>query len=139
VMVLQCYGVTVDLVGTTLIRNGVTSTTFKSVPDTPFSDFELTLPQGPYSALAANANLCAQKLYMPSEFIAQNGALLKQRTPISVSGCKKKALTRKQKLQKALKACHKKKRAKKRAACEAQARGRYGAKAAPKGKKRKRG
>jgi hypothetical protein len=57
-MVLQGYGVTVDLVGSTFIKNGVTSTTFKTLPDTPFSTFELTLPTGKYSALAANANLC---------------------------------------------------------------------------------
>jgi hypothetical protein len=59
-MVLQGYGVTVDLVGTTFIsKAGVTSTTFKTVPDVPFNTFELTLPQGSYSALTANGNLCA--------------------------------------------------------------------------------
>ncbi len=59
-MVLQGYGVTVDLVGTTFIsKAGITSTTFKTVPDVPFNTFELTLPQGKYSALTANGNLCA--------------------------------------------------------------------------------
>jgi hypothetical protein len=59
-MVLQGYGVTIDLVGATFIsKTGITSTTFKTVPDQPFSSFELTLPEGPYSALAANGNLCA--------------------------------------------------------------------------------
>jgi hypothetical protein len=58
VMVLQGDNVTVELVGDTLIKNGVTSTTFKAVPDDPFSSFEITLGQGPYSALAANGNLC---------------------------------------------------------------------------------
>jgi hypothetical protein len=57
-MVLQGDGVTVDLIGDTLIKNGVTSTTFKAVPDQPFQTFEITLPEGPYSALAANGNLC---------------------------------------------------------------------------------
>lgn len=37
---------------------GVTSTTFKQVPDEPVGSFTLTLPEGPYSALAANTNLC---------------------------------------------------------------------------------
>jgi hypothetical protein len=57
-IVLQGYGVTVDLVGSTFIKNGITSSTFKTPPDVPFETFELTLPQGPFSALAANANLC---------------------------------------------------------------------------------
>jgi hypothetical protein len=92
-IVLQGYGVTVDLVGTTFISNaGVTSTTFKTVPDVPFNTFELTLPDGPYSALATNLpheshDLCGQRLTMPTEFIGQNGATLNQDTPISISGC----------------------------------------------------
>jgi len=57
-IVLQGYGVTVDLIGSTFIKNGVTSSTFKRPPDVPFDTFELTLPQGPFSALAANGNLC---------------------------------------------------------------------------------
>ncbi len=60
-IVLQGDGVTIDLVGSTFIsKSGITSTTFKTVPDSPFSTFELTLPEGPYSALAANGNLCAE-------------------------------------------------------------------------------
>jgi hypothetical protein len=88
-MVLQGYGVTVDLVGTTFIsKAGVTSTTFKTVPDVPFSTFELTLPEGKFSALAANGNLCTSKLSMPTEFIGQNGAPIYESTPIGVTGCK---------------------------------------------------
>jgi hypothetical protein len=61
IMVLQGYGVTIDLVGDTYIsKTGVTSSTFKTVPDQPVGSFELTLPEGPYSALAANGNLCAE-------------------------------------------------------------------------------
>jgi hypothetical protein len=60
IMVLQGYGVTVDLVGDTFINKaGITSSTFKSTPDVPFTTFELNLPEGPHSALAANTNLCA--------------------------------------------------------------------------------
>jgi DNA-binding beta-propeller fold protein YncE len=89
-LVLQGYGITIDLVGTTDIKKGVTSTTFKTVPDQPFSSFELTLPEGPYSALTTAGNLCtAKNLTMPTEFLAQNGAELKQSTKIAVTGCPK--------------------------------------------------
>ncbi len=86
-MVLQGYGVTIELVGSTFIHNGITSTTFKQTPDSPFSTFELTLPQGPYSALTANGNLCDVALKMPTEFVAQNGAEIHESTPIEVEGC----------------------------------------------------
>jgi hypothetical protein len=88
ILVLQGYGITIDLVGDTLIKNGVTSSTFANVPDQPVGSFELTLPQGKYSALAANGNLCQQKLVMPTAFVAQNGATLNQETHIEVEGCR---------------------------------------------------
>ncbi|MGH2855826.1 MAG: hypothetical protein ACRDLF_16755, partial [Solirubrobacteraceae bacterium] len=88
IVVLQGYGVTIDLVGDTFIsKAGVTSSTFKTVPDAPVGSFELTLPEGPFSALAANGNLCKEKLTMPTEFVAQNGAQIKQSTKIAVTGC----------------------------------------------------
>ncbi|HEY3829603.1 MAG TPA: hypothetical protein VGL57_10455, partial [Solirubrobacteraceae bacterium] len=118
VVVLQGDGVRVDLVGTTLIKNGVTSSTFKTVPDVPVGTFELYLPEGPYSALAATGNLCATTktltvkrrvtrhingrtvqrtvktrerrpatLQMPTEFVAQNGTVIHESTPIKVTGC----------------------------------------------------
>jgi hypothetical protein len=60
IIVLQGYGVTIDLVGDTFIsKQGITSSTFKTVTDQPVTSFELTLPQGPYSALTANGDLCA--------------------------------------------------------------------------------
>jgi hypothetical protein len=87
ILVLQGQGITIDLAGNTFIsKSGITSSTFAHVPDAPVNSFELTLPQGPYSALAANGNLCAQSLKMPTEFIAQNGAELHQETPIEVEG-----------------------------------------------------
>ncbi len=92
VVVLQGYGVTLDLHGETFINKaGITSSTFHTVPDAPVGSFELTLPQGKYSALAANGNLCKTKLKMPTLFDAQNGMVIKQSTPISVTGCPKKA------------------------------------------------
>jgi hypothetical protein len=92
VIALQGYGVTLDLHGETFIsKAGITSSTFRTVPDAPVGSFELTLPQGKDSALAANGNLCVGKLAMPTAFTAQNGATIKQSTPIGVSGCPKKA------------------------------------------------
>jgi hypothetical protein len=90
IIVLQGYGVTVHLVGSTFIsKSGITSSTFKTVPDVPVGTFELTLPQGPYSALTANTSLCKAKLAMPTEFVGQNGALIKTTTKIQVTGCPK--------------------------------------------------
>ena len=132
IVVLQGYGVTIDFVGDTFIsKAGITSSTFKTVPDAPVGSFELTLPEGPYSALTTDGNLCTSKLSMPTEFIAQNGLVLHQSTKIAVTGCAKtkaktKALTRAQKLTKALKACKKDVRHAKRQKCEKEARARYG-------------
>ncbi len=90
IVVLQGDGVRVDLTGSTFIsKAGITSSTFKTVPDVPVNTFELYLPQGKYSALAALGNLCKQqgKLKMPTEFVAQDGTKLTQNTPIAVTGC----------------------------------------------------
>jgi hypothetical protein len=92
IAVLQGDGVRVDLTGTTFIsKSGITSSTFKTVPDVPVNIFEIYLPEGKFSALTANGNLCKVKggLKMPSEFVAQNGAVIKQSTQIAVTGCPK--------------------------------------------------
>jgi hypothetical protein len=90
IVVLQGYGVRIDLIGDTFIsKKGITSSTFTNVPDVQVSSFELYLPEGPYSALAANGDLCKQKLMLPSSFTAQDGAQLKENTPIQVTGCPK--------------------------------------------------
>ena len=120
ILVLQGYGITIDLTGATFISHaGITSSTFKTVPDQPFNTFELTLPTNKFSALAAITNVCkptktetvkkkvavkrhgkrvkvtkkvsktvAAPLLMPTEMVAQNGAVLKQTTKIAVTGCK---------------------------------------------------
>jgi hypothetical protein len=94
IVVLQGDNVRVDLTGSTFINKaGITSSTFKTIPDVPVNTFELYLPEGKYSALAANGNLCKNqsKLVMPTEFTAQNRAVFKQTTKIQVSGCNAKA------------------------------------------------
>jgi hypothetical protein len=109
-IVLQGDNVTVDIVGTTFIsKAGITSTTFKTVPDVPFKTFTLTLPEGKYSALAANGNLCKLKLKMPTAFTAQNGLKINESTPISVTGCAKVKAKVKAKTKKAKKKATKKK------------------------------
>jgi hypothetical protein len=136
VIVLQGDGITLSLVGNTNVKKGITSNTFKTIPDAPISSFELMLPAGPYSVLAANGSgnsrwdLCGQTLAMPTAITAQNGAVLKQSTKITATGCPspKKAKTaaqlRAQKLAAALKACHKK-HGKARSSCQKKARHAY--------------
>jgi hypothetical protein len=117
VIVLQGYGITILLHGETFIsKKGITSSTFHTVPDQPVTSFELNLPQSPNSALAANVNLCTLthttltkktitrhgkhvrvtvkhttpgSLTMPTEMTAQNGMILHQATPITITGCPK--------------------------------------------------
>ncbi|MGH2832829.1 MAG: hypothetical protein ACRDK2_08640, partial [Solirubrobacteraceae bacterium] len=135
-IVLQGEDITLSLLGNTDIKHGITSNTFRTIPDAPVSSFELTLPQGPYSVLAASGtgnsryDLCGQTLSMPTAITAQNGAVLKQSTKITATGCPKvKALGRRArnrlKLRKALEACRKK-HGSKRASCKRAARRRYG-------------
>ena len=105
IAVLQGYGVRVDLIGKTFIsKAGITSSTFDNVPDVPVNSFELYLPEGPYSALAATGNLCTSKLVMPTLFTAQDGAQLKQDTQITVTGCPKAKTKTKKKAKRASRA-----------------------------------
>ncbi|HEY5342974.1 MAG TPA: hypothetical protein VIJ66_04885 [Solirubrobacteraceae bacterium] len=142
ILVLQGYGITIDLTGATFIsKSGITSSTFKTVPDQPFSTFELTLPTGKFSALAAITNVCkptkkamvkkrvaikrhgktvkvtkkvtktvAAPLLMPTEMVAQNGAVLKQSTKIAVTGCRASKPAKKKKHRKAKKKGKRKKK-----------------------------
>jgi hypothetical protein len=94
-IVLQGEGITLILDGNTDIKKGITSSTFRSVPDAPISSFELKLPTGKYSVLGTNLpekakyNLCKQTLAMPTAIVGQNGAEIHESTPISISGCPK--------------------------------------------------
>ncbi len=101
VIVFQDEGVTLDLVGSVNIRHGITSSTFASVPDAPIASFQLSLPEGPHSALAtvlpakAKGSLCGTSLSMPFTITGQNGAVLKQNVKIAVTGCAKAKKARK--------------------------------------------
>jgi hypothetical protein len=100
-IVLQGERITIVLDGSIDIKKGVTSSTFKSIPDAPITSFELKLPTGPYSALAANTptgpngTFCHTKLIMPTTITGQNGAIIKQNTRIAVTGCAKAKKARK--------------------------------------------
>jgi hypothetical protein len=96
VIVLEGYGITVELTGETFINNttGVTSVTFPNTPDVPFESIEVTLPTGEYSEFGANLphesyDYCGRTLKLPTLLKAQNGLEIKQQTPITITGCKK--------------------------------------------------
>jgi hypothetical protein len=106
IVALSGEGVTVYLHGETFIsKAGITSSTFRTIPDVPIGTFELKLPQGPDSALAANGNLCTSKLAMPTTFVGANGVSIKQSTPVTATGCPKKKVKKAKKSSK-----HKKKK-----------------------------
>jgi uncharacterized repeat protein (TIGR01451 family) len=92
-LVLQGEGVTIHVIGQTSLGQGVTSSTFRSLPDAPLSSFDLVLDSGPHGLLAANlpvrfaGNMCGRSLAMATAITAQNGAVLKQTTKVAVSGC----------------------------------------------------
>jgi hypothetical protein len=96
-IVLQGEGITLILDGNTDVKNGITSSTFKTVPDAPITSFELKLPTGKYSVLGANVppsayySLCGQTLAMPTALTGQNGIAIHDTTKITASGCTKKA------------------------------------------------
>jgi hypothetical protein len=136
--VLQGEGVKVVLDGKTYIHAGITYSKFESAPDAPFTKFETIFPAGPHSALTPSVsekedfNLCKRSISLPTEITGQNGAFIKQTTPVTITGCKGVAgfkVTKAQLLAKALKACRKDKQKGKRVTCEKAARKKYGSRA----------
>jgi hypothetical protein len=105
VLLLKGYGITIELHGETFIDNktGVTSATFRSLPDVPFESIEVSVPTGPYSEFGVNLptkdkySFCGQKLTMPTLFKASNGLEIHQDTPVTVTGCPKTKKTKKNK------------------------------------------
>lgn len=90
VAILHGDGVTVQLNGKTFIsKKGITSSTFGSVPDVPISRFDMVLPAGPHSALAGIGNMCKKTMRMPTMLEGQNGAVVRKKTKVMVTGCGK--------------------------------------------------
>jgi hypothetical protein len=118
--VLEGDGVRLIEVGHTAIKQGITSVTFASLPDAPFTSFTAGLPLGPNALLAANASLCTRAvtahsrelvldhgvltsvlhttrrqvplaLAIPTTFIAQDGATTERPADVAVSGCSGKS------------------------------------------------
>ncbi len=81
---LEGEGIKIDVVGATEIKKGITYSKFEAVPDQPIESFTTSFPRGPHSILAANGNLCTQKLEMPTTIEGQNGGLHTQTTTVSV-------------------------------------------------------
>ncbi len=94
--VLQGEGLTIDVVGQTIVKHGVISGVFRSLPDVPISTLGLVLNVGSHSLLASNLpakarwSLCGQSLAMPTAVTAHNGAVVTQTTKIEISGCPKR-------------------------------------------------
>jgi uncharacterized repeat protein (TIGR01451 family) len=117
-LILQGEGITLVVTGHTQIEHGVTFSRFETVPDAPLSSFELRLPEGKFSALAAVGSLCGRtvttktkvtrqvhghtihsirkvsrrigaNLAMPTTITAQNSTVVRQATQIAVTGCQR--------------------------------------------------
>lgn len=125
VVVLQGYGITIELNGETSIHEGFTTSTFNAVPDVPFNHFSLELPMGANSALAGTGDFCSHvskhvvrvkthvkgkvvfrkrvmrsvvnvKLAMPTQIVGQDNAVVEQMTDVVAEGCPKLKLGTKQ-------------------------------------------
>jgi uncharacterized repeat protein (TIGR01451 family) len=94
-LVLQGEGVTVDVIGQTIIKHGVIAAAFRALPDVPISTLGMVLDTGAHSLLGANLpmrakrSLCGQALTMPIAITGQNGAVVKQTIKVGVSGCRR--------------------------------------------------
>jgi sugar lactone lactonase YvrE len=100
-LVLQGEGITIIQEGRTNIVKGFTSSSFDAIPDLPVSSVEVTLPESTTPALGdSDRSLCTQtitkhgrrvkrrlKLVMPTTITGQNGAVIKQKTTVTVRGC----------------------------------------------------
>jgi hypothetical protein len=94
-LALRSEGLLIEVIGQARAKGGTLSIDFGSLPDVPFAEVDVILDAGAHSLLAANLpakahdSMCGQRLQMPSEVTGQNGAVVKQSTVISVSGCRR--------------------------------------------------
>lgn len=93
VFVLSGEGIAIYLDGNLDIKHGLISATFNSIPDIPIDSFAATFPEGPDSVFAADlpararGDMCGQRLYMPVEISAHDGALRTRMSRVVVTGC----------------------------------------------------
>lgn len=120
-LLLRGDGVTVELAGSTQIKGGIVSAIFEAMPDVPFGSFELNLPRGRHSVLGASAGLCGSKPYLTAGLQGQNGAEVKRRVPIAITGCRKVAIAGRSR-SKALASCRRRSSSTRRTTCEARVR-----------------
>jgi hypothetical protein len=85
-VVLSGPGVTVNLSGSIALGGGIRST-FDGVPDVPLTEFVLSLPAGPNSALASTADLCGTALTLSATLESHSGKTVEAKPPIPISGC----------------------------------------------------
>jgi uncharacterized repeat protein (TIGR01451 family) len=105
VFVLQDEGVRIDVdAQSSISQKGVLTATVPAVPDVPFSTFESVFPAGRYSQFTSakstaqpSANQCGENLQAPSTLVAQNGASIKSKTKLQITGCHKGHKTKKTK------------------------------------------
>ena len=88
---LQDDGVTFNLSVAISFSSTESLISSPTAPDVPISSFELNLPEGPHSALAASANLCLSALTAPTTLNGQSGAQVKENIAMQVTGCPKVA------------------------------------------------
>jgi hypothetical protein len=94
-IVLQGEGIVLELVGTLRVSHGVSTIVFKTVPDAPISNLDVSLPAGADSMLGASGlsksqgMLCGKRLVLRTTLTGQNNRSVKRSSVLSVQGCRR--------------------------------------------------